>query len=69
MRVAFTIILNGLRHLTHNHYYKTIIENFDYWVIVEGVSQPNDSTSWCKNLDLSFHKNFLFYIFKNDSSN
>jgi hypothetical protein len=58
-RVAFTIILNGLRHLKHNDYYKSIINNFDLWVIVEGVSKNTGSTSWCKELPASHHKNFL----------
>jgi hypothetical protein len=59
MRVAFSIILNGLRHLKHNNYYETMINNFDYWVIVEGVANNSGSTSWCKELPESFHKNFL----------
>jgi hypothetical protein len=59
MRVAFTIILNGYRHLVHNNYYQTIKNNFDYWVVVEGVSLPTGSTSWCKNLPGSIHNNYL----------
>jgi hypothetical protein len=59
MRVAYTIILNGLRHLTHNDYYKTMIENFDLWVIVEGVAGNTGSTSWCKNLPETIHNNFI----------
>lgn len=59
MRIAYTIILNGLRHLKHNDYYKTMIENFDLWVIVEGVANNTGSTSWCRNLPDTYHNNFL----------
>ena len=45
-RVAFTIILNGHRHLVHNNYYETMSDNFDLWVIVEGVANPGGSTEW-----------------------
>lgn len=58
-RVAFTILLNGLHHLKHNDYYETMVKNFDLWVIVEGVSQPGGSTSWCKELNSGFHNEFL----------
>jgi hypothetical protein len=58
-RVAFTIILNGLHHLTHKNYFDTMSKNFDLWVIVEGVSSPGGSTSWCRNIDSSFHKDYL----------
>lgn len=59
MRVAFTIVLNGLHHLKHNDFYNKMAKMFDHWVIVEGVSLPNGSTSWCKHLDDKFHKNWL----------
>jgi hypothetical protein len=59
MRIAFTIVLDGLRHLIHNDYWKTMSDNFDYWVIVEGVAKPNGSTSWCKELSPSVYKNYL----------
>jgi len=59
MRIGFTIILNGLHHLKHNDYYKTLCDNLDYWVLVEGVSLPTGSTSWCKELPDDMHKNFL----------
>jgi len=59
MRIGFTIILNGLHHLKHNDYYKTLSKNLDYWVIVEGVALPTGSTSWCKELPADMHKNFL----------
>ena len=58
-RVAFTIILNGINHLKHKDYYKTMSTNFDYWFIVEGVSNPGGSTAWCNALDNSFHNNFI----------
>lgn len=59
MRIAFTIILNGKRHLLHNDYYKSVINNFDLWVIVEGVAKNTGSTSWCKELDSRYHNDFL----------
>jgi len=59
MRIGFTIILNGLHHLKHNDYYKTLSKNLDYWVIVEGVALPTGSTSWCKELPDDMHKNFI----------
>ena len=58
-RVAFTIILNGHRHLVHNNYYETMSDNFDLWVIVEGVANPGGSTEWCNKLIDSFHNNFI----------
>ena len=58
-RVAFTIILNGLHHLKHKDYFNTMLNNFDHWVIVEGVALPGGSTSWCKEPDDNFHKNYL----------
>ena len=59
MRAAFTIVLNGKRHLEHNDFWKKMVNMFDYWVIVEGVSLPTGSTSWCKELPGSMHKDFL----------
>jgi len=59
MRIGFTIVLNGLRHLQHNDYYRTLINNLDYWIIVEGVSLPTGSTSWCKELPKDMHTNYL----------
>lgn len=59
MRIAFTILLNGKRHLVHNNYYKKIIKNFDKWVIVEGVAGNTGSTSWCKKLPESQHNDYL----------
>ena len=57
MRIAFSIILNGLHHLQHNNYYQTMLDNFDYWVIVEGQALPNGSTSWCKQLNEKYQIN------------
>lgn len=59
MRIAFTILLNGMEHLMHNNYYAKMIEMFDFWVIVEGVAKNNGSTSWCKLLPDTFHNDFL----------
>lgn len=49
MRAAITIIYNGLHHLTNKGFSQFMVENFDYWVIVEGASQNGGSTSWCKH--------------------
>lgn len=57
MRIAFTIILNGLHHLKHNDYYKTMLDNFDYWVVVEGASKSVGSTLWCKQMKDKYHNN------------
>ena len=57
MRIAFSIIFNGLHHLQHNNYYQTMLDNFDYWVVVEGQALPNGSTSWCKPLSEKYQIN------------
>ena len=57
MRIAFTIIFNGLHHLHHNNYAEFILKNFDYWVVVEGVSKSNGTTSWCKKIPDELHNN------------
>jgi hypothetical protein len=57
MRIAFTIVLNGLHHIKHNDYYKRILNFFDYWVVVEGASNNTGSTSWCKEFPKDFHNN------------
>ena len=57
MRIAFTIIFNGLHHLTHNDYYNKILNNFDYWVVVEGASKSNGSTYWCKDISDKYQNN------------
>lgn len=56
-RVAFTIIQNGLHHLKHNDYYKFILDNFSYWIVVEGASSNNGSTHWCNTFPPEFHNN------------
>lgn len=58
-RVAFTIILNGINHLKHKNYYETMCNNFDLWVIVEGVAKNSGSTAWCNELSNNMHSNFL----------
>ena len=57
MRIAFTIIFNGLHHLKHNIYYKKVLDIFDYWVVVEGASKSNGSTYWCKMIPNELHNN------------
>jgi len=59
MRVAFTILLNGKRHLLHNDYWNFLPNIFDLWVIAEGVAKNTGSTSWCKDLPNTAHDNFL----------
>lgn len=59
MRIGFTIILNGLRHLKHNDYYNTLLNSLDLWVIAEGVAQNKGSTSWCNTPTTTYHNNFL----------
>lgn len=57
MKIAFSIILNGMHHLMHNDYYKTMLDNFDLWVVAEGASRSNGTTSWCKLMKEEYHKN------------
>lgn len=52
MRIAFTIIYEGLHHLKHKGMADFMAENFDYWIVIEGLSGATGSTSWCKNLSL-----------------
>ena len=52
LRVAITIIYNGLHHLTHKGFCEFMTKNFDYWVVVEGSSRNGGSTSWCKPIKL-----------------
>jgi hypothetical protein len=59
MRIAFTILLNGKKHLLHNDYCHFIPKVFDYWIIAEGVAKNTGSTSWCKELPADTHNNFL----------
>lgn len=56
-RIAFTIIQNGLHHLKHNDYYRFMLDNFKYWIVVEGASLNSGSTSWCKNFPDDYHNN------------
>lgn len=51
MRVAFTIIYNGLHHLQHKGYAEYMAKHLDYWVFVDGLSSNGGSTSWCKNIE------------------
>jgi len=54
MRVAFTIILNGLHHLKHNDMAEKLVDAVDYWQIVEGAASPTGSTSWCRTVKPSY---------------
>lgn len=57
-RVAFTIVLNGMKHLLHNNYAEFILKNFDHWYVVEGVARSTGSTSWCREMPQDFHNNY-----------
>ncbi len=57
IRIAFTIIFNGLHHLKHNDYANYIPKIFDYWIIVEGSVDNKGSTSWCKKMPDNYHNN------------
>lgn len=57
MRVAFTIIHNGLHHLQHNNQHRKILNACDYWVVVEGAARSNGSTQWCKEFPPHLHHN------------
>lgn len=57
MRIAFTIIHNGLHHLKHNDQYRKILNSFDYWIVVEGAAKSNGSTAWCKEFPSKLHSN------------
>jgi hypothetical protein len=50
MRIAFTIIYDGLHHLKHNDFASFMVKNFDHWIVIEGHARAGGSTSWCKNL-------------------
>jgi len=56
LRIAFTIILNGIHHLKHNDYGNVMPKMFDYWIIVEGAASNKGSTRWCKNILDEYHK-------------
>jgi len=57
MRVAFTIIHNGLHHLKHNSQAERILQTCDLWVVVEGAAHSNGSTRWCKEFPPHLHHN------------
>jgi len=61
VRVALTIVLNGLAHLQHNDYAEFIVNNFDYWAIVEGATDNKGSTDWVQGASAmhKFHKDGL----------
>lgn len=52
MRIAFTIIYDGLHHLQHNDFAQFMVKNFDHWIVIEGLSRAGGSTAWCKNIGL-----------------
>lgn len=52
MRIGFSIIYNGLHHLKHRNFARFMADNFDYWIVVEGLALPGGSTGWCNYLDL-----------------
>lgn len=55
MRIAFTIIFNGLHHLITGNQAEFIAHNFDRWYIAEGASLNKDSTKWCKSMPDKYH--------------
>ena len=57
MRIAFTIIHNGLHHLKHNNQAENILNACDYWVVVEGAAESKGSTQWCKKFPEYLHFN------------
>lgn len=57
MRIAFTIIHNGLHHLEHNDQAQNILNACDYWIVVEGAARSNGSTKWCKEFPEHLHFN------------
>lgn len=54
-RYIFSIIFNGAHHLRHNNYGYMLPGICENWAIAEGLSKPNGSTSWCNNVDQTFH--------------
>ena len=50
LRIAITIIYNGLHHLKHGDFVERMKGIFDYWIIVEGHAGGEGTTSWCNNL-------------------
>jgi FkbM family methyltransferase len=57
MRIAFTIIHNGLHHLKHNNQAQNILKFCDKWIVVEGAAKSNGSTQWCKSFPEHLHNN------------
>ncbi len=55
MRVAFTIVYNGLHHFHHLGFTQKMLQLFDKWYIIEGLSKNGGSTNWCENLDLPYN--------------
>lgn len=61
-RIAISIILNGLHHLKNQLYYCPFkqefqgISNFDQWIFVEGASKNTHCTSWCNQINDTYHK-------------
>lgn len=56
-RLAFTIVFNGLQHLTHNDYVRRLTPFFHRWVFVEGAAGNTGSTSWCKPMPACYQRN------------
>jgi len=56
-RVAFTIVLNGLKHLTRNDKMKWMSETFDEVVVVEGACGRKSKDSWYNPIPEKFHHN------------
>lgn len=54
MRVAFTITYNQLHQLTFRGFTEFMLENFDHWIVVDGLAGNGGSTSWCQDLNLDF---------------
>ena len=52
LRVAFTIIYNGLHHLKNRNFAEFMLDTFNHWIVIEGHAKPGGSTSWCKNLNI-----------------
>lgn len=50
-RIAFTITYNALHHLQHRGFVPFMVQNFDLWVVVDGLSLNGGSTRWCNALN------------------
>jgi hypothetical protein len=51
MRIAFTIIYDGVHHLKHLQFAERMAMMFDHWVVVEGHAKPFGSTKWCNRIN------------------